>query len=122
MNWREMLSYHGLSALPFGKEIPAEALQLLPSVEKNFAAARLLVDTHGIGAMVGKPGTGKSCLLWLLAAGYRRGSLDQGLTWLPGGDHRRLRGRRGWCRKQARSRLGARAFPGCDQRLDVMVL
>jgi len=73
MNWKEMLSYFGLTQLPFGKEIPTECLQLLPSVEKNLAAARLLVDTHGIGAMVGKSGTGKSCLLRLLAAGLPAG-------------------------------------------------
>ena len=68
MNWKEVLSYFGLTALPFAKEIPTESLHLLPSVEKNLAAARLLVDTHGIGVMVGKSGTGKSCLLRLLAA------------------------------------------------------
>ena len=66
-------SYYGLSALPFGKGIPTEVLQLLPSVEKNLAAARLLVDTHGIGAMVGKSGTGKSCLLRLLVAALPAG-------------------------------------------------
>ncbi len=49
MNWKEVLSYFGLTALPFAKEIPTESLHLLPSVEKNLAAARLLVDTHGIG-------------------------------------------------------------------------
>jgi len=68
MNWKEMLSYFSLTQMPFSKEIPTESLQLLPSVEKNLAAARLLVDTHGIGAMVGKSGTGKSCLLRLLAS------------------------------------------------------
>ena len=41
-------------------------LHLLPSVERNLAAAQLLVDTRGIGAITGKPGTGKSCLLRLL--------------------------------------------------------
>jgi len=62
MNWKEVLSYFGLTALPFAKEIPTESLHLLPSVEKNLAAARLLVDTHGIGVMVGKSGTGKTHL------------------------------------------------------------
>ncbi len=68
MNWKELLSYFGLTALPFGKEIPTESLHLLPSVEKNLAAARMVADTHGIGVMVGKSGTGKSCLLRLLAS------------------------------------------------------
>ena len=70
----EMLSYFNLTQLPFGKEIPTEQLHLLPSVERNLAAARLLVETHGIGAITGKAGTGKSCLLRLLA-----GSLPAGL-------------------------------------------
>ena len=30
MNWKEMLSYFNLTALPFGKEIPTKSLQLLP--------------------------------------------------------------------------------------------
>ena len=65
-NHRELLSYFSLTELPFTKEIPVEQLHLLPSVERNLAAAQLLVDTRGIGAITGKPGTGKSCLLRLL--------------------------------------------------------
>jgi general secretion pathway protein A len=42
-------------------------LQMLPSVQKHLEAAQLLIDTHGIGAVVGKSGTGKSCLLRLIA-------------------------------------------------------
>ena len=60
------LSYFNLTGLPFTKEIPVDQLHLLPSVERNLAAAQLLVDTRGIGAITGKPGTGKSCLLRLL--------------------------------------------------------
>ena len=60
-NHRELLSYFNLTELPFTKEIPVEQLHLLPSVERNLAAAQLLVDTRGIGAI-----TGKSCLLRLL--------------------------------------------------------
>ena len=63
MNSREMLSYFALTALPFTKEIPTEELQMLPSVERNLAAAKLLVETRGIGVITGKAGTGKSCLL-----------------------------------------------------------
>ena len=65
-NHLELLSYFNLTELPFTKEIPVEQLHLLPSVERNLAAAQLLVDTRGIGAITGKPGTGKSCLLRLL--------------------------------------------------------
>jgi type II secretory pathway predicted ATPase ExeA len=67
MKHREMLSYFGLTAVPFTKEIATKDLQRLPSVERNLAAARLLVDTRGIGVITGKAGTGKSCLLRLLA-------------------------------------------------------
>ncbi len=73
MNDREMLSYFGLSEVPFGKEIRTDALLLLPSVKDNLAAARLLVDTRGIGLITGKAGTGKSCLLRLLADGLPPG-------------------------------------------------
>jgi type II secretory pathway predicted ATPase ExeA len=42
-------------------------------VKNNLAAARLLVDTRGIGVLTGKAGTGKSCLLRLLADGLPPG-------------------------------------------------
>ncbi len=67
MNSREMLSYFSLSSVPFTKEISTDQLQRLPSVERNLAAAQLLVDTRGIGVISGKAGTGKSCLLRLLS-------------------------------------------------------
>jgi type II secretory pathway predicted ATPase ExeA len=67
MNSRDMLSYFALSSPPFTKEIPTEELQILPSVERNLAAAKLLVETRGIGVITGKAGTGKSCLLRLLS-------------------------------------------------------
>jgi len=67
MTTREYLSYYGLSKPPFGKEIPTTELLNLPSVERNLAAARLLVETRGIGVITGKAGTGKSCLLRMLA-------------------------------------------------------
>ena len=66
MTVREMLSYYSLSSVPFTKEITTESLIPLPSVERNLAAARLLVDTRGIGVITGKAGAGKSSLLRLL--------------------------------------------------------
>jgi general secretion pathway protein A len=68
MKSSELLSYFNLTESPFGKEISTESLHLLPSVERNLASARLLVETRGIGVVSGKAGTGKSCLLRLLAA------------------------------------------------------
>jgi len=67
MNSREMLSYFNLTSVPFTKEIPTDQLLKLPSVERNLAAAQLLVETRGIGVITGKAGTGKSVLLRLLS-------------------------------------------------------
>jgi type II secretory pathway predicted ATPase ExeA len=66
MKSSEMLSYFGLCEPPFSKELPTEHLQILPSVQRNLASARLLVDTRGIGVISGKAGTGKTSLLRLL--------------------------------------------------------
>jgi type II secretory pathway predicted ATPase ExeA len=68
MKHRELLSFFSLSATPFSKEIPTAQLHLLPSVKRNLASAHLLVETRGIGVISGKAGTGKSCLLRLLAS------------------------------------------------------
>lgn len=66
---REMMSYFNLSQLPFTKEMDVRNLFLLPSLEKAFAQLRLLVSLRGIGVLAGKSGTGKSCLVRLLAEG-----------------------------------------------------
>ena len=66
MRSTEMLSYFGLAEPPFSKELSTAHLLMLPSVQRNLASARLLVDTRGIGVISGKAGTGKSCLLRLL--------------------------------------------------------
>ena len=63
---REMMSYFNLSQLPFTKEMDLRHLVLLPSLEKVFRQLHLLVSLRGIGVLVGKSGTGKSCLLRLL--------------------------------------------------------
>jgi len=63
MTNRELLSHFNLTRLPFTKEIPVESLIGLPSVEKALHSAQLLVETRGIGLMIGKSGTGKSCIL-----------------------------------------------------------
>lgn len=64
--YKEMLSYFNLSGMPFTKEIKTDQLHLLPSVERSLASAKLLVETRGIGILIGKSGSGKSCLLRLL--------------------------------------------------------
>ena len=47
---------------------------MLPSFEKVFATTQLLVETRGIGLMIGQSGTGKSCVLRML-----RKTLNPGL-------------------------------------------
>jgi type II secretory pathway predicted ATPase ExeA len=71
---RELLSYFNLSALPFTKEIAAEKLLSLPTVERALVSVRLLVHTRGIGLLTGESGAGKSCIVRLLA-----GELNPGL-------------------------------------------
>jgi type II secretory pathway predicted ATPase ExeA len=66
MKSTEMLSYFGLTETPFSKEIPTAQLHLLPSVQRNLATARLLVDTRGIGVISGKAGTGNYVKLSLM--------------------------------------------------------
>ncbi len=70
---KELLSYFNLSALPFTKEIPAEKLLHLPTIEKAVGTARLLVETRGIGVLIGESGAGKSCIIRLLESGLNPG-------------------------------------------------
>jgi len=65
---KEFLSYFNLSGLPFTKEIPSEKLLSLPTVEKALSSVRLLVQTRGIGILIGESGSGKSCLIRLVAS------------------------------------------------------
>ena len=60
-NHLELLSYFNLTELPFTKEIPVEQLHLLPSVERNLAAAQLLVDTRGTAPSPAKAACCASC-------------------------------------------------------------
>jgi general secretion pathway protein A len=66
MEIKKMLSYFNLTAHPFTKEISEQELVILPSFENAFATTQLLVETRGIGLMVGQSGTGKSCVLRML--------------------------------------------------------
>ncbi|RKX73579.1 MAG: hypothetical protein DRP87_18670 [Spirochaetes bacterium] len=63
MTTQELLSHFNLTALPFSKEIPVEQLLKLPSLQRAFKSLQLLVETRGIGLLLGKSGTGKSSLL-----------------------------------------------------------
>jgi len=55
---KEFLSYFNLSGLPFTKEIPSDRLVSLPTVEKALSSVRLLVQTRGIGILIGESGAG----------------------------------------------------------------
>ena len=74
-NHRQLLSYFNPTELPFTKETPVDQLHLLPSVERNLAAAQLLVDTRGIGAITGKPGV-RARLNWNATANPPRASIS----------------------------------------------
>jgi type II secretory pathway predicted ATPase ExeA len=63
MTTQDLLSHFNLTQLPFSKEIPVEQLLELPSLQRAFDSLQFLVETRGIGVLLGKSGTGKSCLL-----------------------------------------------------------
>lgn len=63
MKQQELLSFFGLTHPPFSKEIEVENLIDLPSFQKAFMQIQLLIETRGIGLLIGKSGVGKSCLL-----------------------------------------------------------
>jgi general secretion pathway protein A len=63
MTNQELLSYFNLSHSPFSKEITVENIIELPSFDKAALQMQLLIETHGIGLLIGKSGVGKSCLL-----------------------------------------------------------
>jgi len=68
MTTQDLLSHFNLTQLPFSKEIPVQQLLELPSLQKAFSSVNLLVETRGIGLLLGKSGTGKSCILRKLCA------------------------------------------------------
>jgi len=63
MTTQDLLSHFNLTQLPFSKEIPVQQLLELPSLQGAFDSLQFLVETRGIGVLLGKSGTGKSCLL-----------------------------------------------------------
>ena len=60
MTTKELLSHFNLTQLPFSKEIPVAQLLELPSLQRAYSSLELLVETRGIGLLLGKSGTGKS--------------------------------------------------------------
>lgn len=60
---KEAKCYYGLEGMPFSKEIPTKDLLELPSFDKATNKVKLLIEMKGIGILIGKSGTGKSCLI-----------------------------------------------------------
>jgi type II secretory pathway predicted ATPase ExeA len=73
MTTHELLSHFTLTRLPFTKEIDVDQLIDLPSFDRAMSSAQLLVETRGIGLLLGKSGTGKSCLLRKLCSSLHGG-------------------------------------------------
>jgi type II secretory pathway predicted ATPase ExeA len=73
VNNHELLSHFGLTASPFSKEIATESIIELPSFEKALMQIQLLIDTRGIGLLIGKSRVGKSCLLRKIILGLHKG-------------------------------------------------
>jgi type II secretory pathway predicted ATPase ExeA len=55
---KEMLSFFGMTGIPFSKEIDTKNLLLLPSMEKSLTSLKFLASVRGIGLLTGKSGTG----------------------------------------------------------------
>jgi type II secretory pathway predicted ATPase ExeA len=73
MTTKDLLSHFNLTQLPFSKEIPVAQLLELPSLQRAYSSLELLVETRGIGLLLGKSGTGKSSLLRKLCASLHGG-------------------------------------------------
>jgi len=73
MTIHDILSHFNLTQLPFSKEIAVDQLIRLPSLEQAVRSAKLLVETRGIGLLLGKSGTGKSCILRTLCTSLHGG-------------------------------------------------
>jgi type II secretory pathway predicted ATPase ExeA len=70
---REMLSFFGMQSDPFGRDIDTARLVQLPTVTNALGDLSFFCQRRGIGILAGKSGSGKSCLLRLLAAGLPTG-------------------------------------------------
>src|SRR5208337_1590481 len=65
----DMLSYFNMSCDPFSHDLDQANLLRLPGIEDSLSSLGIFCDRRGIGVLVGKSGSGKSCLIRLLVAG-----------------------------------------------------
>jgi len=64
----DMLSYFGMAADPFARDLDPSRLLRLPGIEESLSSLSFFCERRGIGVLVGKSGSGKSCLVRLLVA------------------------------------------------------
>jgi len=64
----DMLSYFSMEADPFSRDLDPSRLLRLPGIEESLSSLSFFCERRGIGVLVGKSGSGKSCLLRLLAS------------------------------------------------------
>jgi type II secretory pathway predicted ATPase ExeA len=67
--FQDMLSYFNMNSDPFARDIEPARLLKLPSIEESLASLGFFCERRGIGLLIGKSGSGKSCLLRLLVSG-----------------------------------------------------
>lgn len=65
----DMLSYFGMSTDPFSHDLDPSRLLRLPGIEESLSSLSFFCERRGIGVLVGKSGSGKSCLVRLLVSG-----------------------------------------------------
>jgi len=64
----DMLSYFSMDADPFARDLDPSRLLHLPGIEESLSSLSFFCERRGIAVLVGKSGSGKSCLLRLLAS------------------------------------------------------
>jgi len=64
----DMLSYFGMSGDPFSHDLDQSRLIRLPGIEDSLSSLSFFCERRGIGVLVGKSGSGKSCLVRLLVS------------------------------------------------------
>jgi type II secretory pathway predicted ATPase ExeA len=64
----DMLSYFSMTSDPFSRDLDHSRLLRLPGIEESLGSLSFFCERRGIGVLVGKSGSGKSCLVRLLVS------------------------------------------------------
>ena len=70
---KEILSFYNLETIPFTKEIDPVDFVDFPSYDYAYKLLLSLIETRGIGVLIGKSGSGKSCLIRKIFCGLNKG-------------------------------------------------